>query len=69
MVLSGFAEKANLPKITEVLNILKADNIERNAQSYAAIFECLGRLDTSDDKLLLKFQEEALKNVIFFLVS
>lgn len=70
MVLGGFAEKANLPKINEVLNILKADKIECNAQSYAAIFECLGRLGEIDEnwKLLKKYRDEASKNVkrIFF---
>lgn len=65
MVLGGFAEKKDFPKIQEVLSILKADNIECNAQSYAAIFECLGRLDKIDEKLLQKFQEEASKNVIY----
>ncbi len=65
MVLGGFAEKANLAKMTEVLGILKTDNIECNAQLYAAIFECLARLDENEDisKLLRKYQEEATKNV------
>lgn len=68
MVLGGFAEKANLPKIKEVLGILKTDNIDCNAQSYAAIFECLGRLDENDEnlKLIRKFQEDASQNVIYF---
>lgn len=71
LVLNGFAQKANLPKITEVLNILRSDNIECNAQSYAAIFECIGRLDESDEnfKLLLKFKEQAEKNVIYFMLN
>lgn len=69
MVLGGFAEKANFPKITEVLGILKADNIQCNAQSYAAIFECIGRLEQRDDELLRKFQEEASMNVIQFPVG
>lgn len=66
MVLGGFAEKANFPKITEVLGILKTDNIKYNPQSYAAIFECLGRLDANDEnlKLLTKFRDDASKNVI-----
>ncbi|XP_037024700.1 DNA-directed RNA polymerase, mitochondrial isoform X1 [Bradysia coprophila] len=64
VVLGGFAEKANLPKINEVMRILKTDNIQRNAQSYAAIFECLGRLDASDEhlKILQKFRNDATEN-------
>ncbi|KAG4072661.1 hypothetical protein HA402_004750 [Bradysia odoriphaga] len=64
LVLGGFAEKANLPKINEVMKILKTDNIQRNAQSYAAIFECLGRLDASDEhlKILQKFRNDASEN-------
>lgn len=65
MLLGGFAEPANLPKINEVLKISKADGNKCNAQSYAAIFECFGRMkDTIENlKLLREFQDEAAKNV------
>lgn len=64
--LAGFAEQGNLPKIKEVLDVLKTDNIECNAQSYAAIFECLGRMKKCDNtlKLLRDLKVEAEKNVI-----
>ncbi|KAG4077220.1 hypothetical protein HA402_005275 [Bradysia odoriphaga] len=64
LVLGGFAEIANLPKINKVMEIMKTDNIQRNAQSYAAIFECLGRLDASDEhlKILQKFRNDASEN-------
>lgn len=67
LVLAGFAESANLPKMKQVLKILKKGNIERNAQSYAAMFECLGRLDESNENrnLLQQFHDDATANVIF----
>lgn len=44
VVLGGYAENANLHKVREVLNILKKDQIQHNSQSYAFVFETLGRL-------------------------
>lgn len=71
IVLDGFAEKANLAKINEVLGILEVDNIKCNAQSYAAIFQCLGRSAKNDEnlELLRKFQEEASNNVNIFILA
>lgn len=68
MVMGDFAGKGNLNKINEVLKILKLDGISCNPQSYAAIFECIGRLDETADTLALlkKFQAKAAEDVICF---
>ncbi|KXJ71689.1 hypothetical protein RP20_CCG019929 [Aedes albopictus] len=55
ILMHGYAEKANILKLKDIMKILKEDNIEPNAQTYAAIFECLGRMETSED-----VKEEAL---------
>ncbi|XP_055593098.1 DNA-directed RNA polymerase, mitochondrial isoform X2 [Uranotaenia lowii] len=49
MLLHGYAAKGNLPKVKDILKILKEDKIDRNSQTYAAIFECLGRLETTNE--------------------
>lgn len=68
MVLNGFATTGNLSKMTEVLRLVKERDIKLNAQSYAALFECVGRLKETDEnlKLLRKYQNEAASQVTFF---
>lgn len=64
-LLHGFAEKGNLLKTREIMNILREDNIKPTPQTYAAIFECLGRLvDTPEHLALLdKYFLEATEKV------
>ncbi|XP_058819091.1 DNA-directed RNA polymerase, mitochondrial [Topomyia yanbarensis] len=47
MLLHGYAEKGNILKIKDILKIINEDGIDPNPQTYAAIFECLGRLETT----------------------
>lgn len=47
-LLHGFAEKANIHRIKDILHILREDKIKRNPQTYAAIFECLGRMEFTE---------------------
>ncbi|EAT46999.1 AAEL001847-PA [Aedes aegypti] len=49
ILMHGYAEKGIILKIKDILKILKEDNIEPNPQTYAAIFECLGRMETTED--------------------
>lgn len=65
ILLTGYAEKANYAKIKEVLDILKEDKIARSAQTYAAIFECLGRSLAVNDctKLMQKYHNDAISDV------
>lgn len=55
--------QGNFMKIKDILQILDEDSIKYNAQTYAAIFECLGRLPlTHDSKYLLhEYRVEASK--------
>lgn len=58
--------QGNFMKIKDILQILDEDRIKYNAQTYAAIFECLGRLPlTNDAKYLLhEYRVEASKEGI-----
>ncbi|KAK5641981.1 hypothetical protein RI129_010528 [Pyrocoelia pectoralis] len=60
--------KSNYDKIEEILNILRKEKINLNVQSYAAIFECLGRLNVKDSHLkqIRSFASEALRSGITF---
>lgn len=66
--LKGFAVKGNYTKLQEVLSFAKEDSIQLNVQSYASIFECLGRVDVKGSHLKeIRIQtREALKNGITF---
>lgn len=44
ILLHGYAEKENFQKIKELLSVIKEDQIRVNPQTFAAIFECLGRI-------------------------
>lgn len=61
VLLAGYAEKANLGKVKEILAILKEDQIVCAPQTFAAVFECLGRLPISAEhnKLLREYRLEA----------
>ncbi|KAJ4450804.1 hypothetical protein ANN_02234 [Periplaneta americana] len=48
ILLHGFAMKGNINKVKEILQILHKDKIPLTAQSFAAIFECIGRLPPSN---------------------
>ncbi|XP_056629610.1 DNA-directed RNA polymerase, mitochondrial [Diorhabda sublineata] len=67
VLLKGFADKGDLPKVREVLAIMQEDHIDRNIQTYVAIFECLGR-DNVNNYLeeIKKFAEEAQTQGITF---
>lgn len=68
-MLAGLAEKGNFPRCREILKMLQEDKIELNAQSYAAIFECLERTFTdscNNDNQIKKYAEEAISQVIYF---
>ncbi|XP_066992363.2 DNA-directed RNA polymerase, mitochondrial [Anabrus simplex] len=44
ILMHGFASKGNLNRIRELLQILREDNIDLTVQTYAACFECVGRM-------------------------
>ena len=72
MLIHGYAEKENLIKVKEILAILKEDLIDANHQTYAAVFECLGRLllnPASLHKNQLKDVEDVIKYLNQFYIE
>jgi DNA-directed RNA polymerase, mitochondrial len=65
ILMHGYAEKGNFLKISEILQMLMEDKIQLNQQSFAAIFESLGRLEVKPDvmKKLEYYRSEAAKLV------
>ncbi|XP_055642292.1 DNA-directed RNA polymerase, mitochondrial [Toxorhynchites rutilus septentrionalis] len=58
VLLHGYAEKGNIIKIKDILKVLKEDKIEPNTQTFAAIFECFGRLELTEE-----LKNDALANL------
>lgn len=50
-LLHGFAEKENLLKVKEIMNILREDQIRPNSQTFANYLECLGRISRSPSSM------------------
>lgn len=67
-LLKGFAAKGDFPKIQEVLKYTKEEDVALNVHSFAAIFECLGRVNSDNSHLewIKLFVKEANKNEITF---
>ncbi|XP_053693422.1 DNA-directed RNA polymerase, mitochondrial [Sabethes cyaneus] len=51
ILLHGYAKSGNFLKVKDIVKILKEDGIEPNHQTYAAIFECIGRLEATEKHL------------------
>ncbi|PSN42978.1 hypothetical protein C0J52_13214 [Blattella germanica] len=68
IILHGFARKGNIYKIKELLQILHKDNIPLSPQSFAGVFECIGRLPESseNEKLLREYVKEMTKMNLTF---
>lgn len=54
VLIHGYAEKENLQKVKELMNILREDQIAPNEQTFANYLECLGRL-SMNPKVMEKF--------------
>ncbi|KAK4874106.1 hypothetical protein RN001_013466 [Aquatica leii] len=67
-LLRGFAAKCDYGKICEVLNYAKEDNVTLDVDSYASVFECLGRINFEDNylKQIRIHAKDALKLGITF---
>lgn len=44
ILIHGYAEKENLMKVNDLMNIVRIDQLQPNAQTFANYLECLGRL-------------------------
>ncbi|XP_055917453.1 DNA-directed RNA polymerase, mitochondrial [Eupeodes corollae] len=53
ILLHGYAEKGSFDRFKDIIAVLKEDGIPFNEQTFAAIFECLGRAEESDHNLRL----------------
>lgn len=51
-LIHGYAEKENLQKCREMMNIIQEDKIKPNEQTYANFFECIGKL--SENPLMMQ---------------
>lgn len=49
ILLHGYAEKGSFERFKEVFAILEEDGVSFNEQTFAAIFECLGRTEESEE--------------------
>lgn len=49
ILLHGFAEKGSFERFRDIFALIEEDGLNYNEQTFAAIFECLGRLEESDD--------------------
>ncbi|XP_013107948.1 DNA-directed RNA polymerase, mitochondrial [Stomoxys calcitrans] len=52
ILLHGYAEKGNFERFADIFRLIEEDGLAFNAQTFAAIFECLGRLEPSEDNTL-----------------
>lgn len=67
-LLKGFAAKGDFRRLQEILSLAKEEGVKLNVQSYAAIFECIGRVNFNDShtRFIRMYTREALQNEITF---
>lgn len=67
-LLKGFAGKSDYTKLKDVIAYANEEGVKLNAQSYAAIFECLGRINYKNNylKQIRIHAKEAFKNGFTF---
>lgn len=69
ILLHGFARKGSLNKVKEIHGILQKERLPLSAQSFAALFECIGRLpadNAATDQLLKEYVEEMAQKGLTF---
>lgn len=64
-LIQGFASSGNINKIKEILAIIKDEKVSPSPQTFAGVFECLGRQSDSPDnkKLIEKYYAYANEQV------
>uniref|UniRef100_A0A6M2DMP6 DNA-directed RNA polymerase n=1 Tax=Xenopsylla cheopis TaxID=163159 RepID=A0A6M2DMP6_XENCH len=62
IMIKGFSKRGNYAKVYELLTCLREDKIPWSVQTFAHIFECLGRNPScpENDRLLAKYRSEAI---------
>ncbi|XP_068140133.1 DNA-directed RNA polymerase, mitochondrial [Drosophila tropicalis] len=51
ILLHGYAGKGSFDRCQDLFKYISEDNLKFNEQTYAAIFECLGRLESDDENV------------------
>lgn len=51
ILLHGYAEKGSFERFRDIFALIEEDGLRFNEQTFAAIFECLGRLESSADNI------------------
>uniref|UniRef100_W8B9K7 DNA-directed RNA polymerase n=2 Tax=Ceratitis capitata TaxID=7213 RepID=W8B9K7_CERCA len=61
ILLHGLAEKGSFERFNDIFNLIEEDKLSFNEQTFAAIFECLGRVETSEENIqqIKKYKEMA----------
>lgn len=65
IILHGLAEKGSFERFNDIFALIGEDQLKFNEQTYAAILECLGRIESSEENIhqIKKFEQMANQNV------
>lgn len=63
ILLHGFAENGSFEHFHDIFRLIEEDGLNFNYQTFAAIFECLGRLESSPENtdLIQKYIDESIE--------
>ncbi|CAG9564536.1 unnamed protein product [Danaus chrysippus] len=61
-LLNGYASVGNIENTKELLSFMSEDQIEPNAQTYAAVFECVERSHMTDKEAILNDFHQVIKD-------
>ncbi|XP_036223862.2 DNA-directed RNA polymerase, mitochondrial isoform X2 [Bactrocera oleae] len=66
IILHGLAEKGSFERFNDIFALIGEDQLKFNEQTYAAILECLGRIESSEENIhqIKKFEQMANQNGI-----
>ncbi|XP_011193541.1 DNA-directed RNA polymerase, mitochondrial isoform X1 [Zeugodacus cucurbitae] len=64
ILLHGLAEKGSFERFKDIFALIEEDQLKFNEQTFAAIFECLGRMESSEENIqqIKKFEQMANQN-------
>lgn len=66
IILHGLAEKGSFERFKDIFALIEEDQLKFSEQTFAAIFECLGRIESSEENIhqIEKFVQMANQKVI-----
>lgn len=69
ILLHGLAEKGSFERFNDIFNLIEEDKLSFNEQTFAAIFECLGRVETSEENIQqIKKYKEMAQDIVIILI-